>query len=120
MKNFYFSVILFILILSLSLFSNYFIKTNLGYFYNVFVSISETQDIGSKEIYSVTKLKENFSKQKNMLQLFISKEHIKDIETDILLIEHFLYENELSECKQTCIEAISVINQIAEYITSID
>ena len=55
-----------------------------------------------------------------MLQLFISKEHIKDIETDILLIEHFLYENELSECKQTCIEAISVINQIAEYITSID
>ncbi len=120
MKNFYFSIILFVLIISGALISNSYIQKTLDYYKEVFLSVVTADIISETEILSVSRAKETFSGQKNMLQLFVSKEHIKDIETNILLIENYLYEDELMDCKEKSIEIISVINQIKEYISSID
>lgn len=120
MKNFYFSVILFFSILSGTFITNHYIQNNLNYYKDVFVSVVNTEKISETVIMSVSRAKETFFKQKNMLQLFVSKEHIKDIETDILLIENYLSEDQLMDCKEKSIEIISVINQIKEYMIKID
>ena len=120
MKNYYFSLILFFSILSGALLTNTYLNKQLdSYIAKLeFVLNSENNTVQQKS--TVNSFKKDFEKQKNMLRLFISKEHIKDIETNILLIQNSLEENNLSDCKEKSIETITTINQINEYITGIN
>ncbi len=120
MKNFYFSLILFISIILASILCNFYINNSL-YYYNICLEKIENND---KNIYTmtdeVTLLKNDFYSKKDMLQLFISKEHINEIEKIILLIENAAYNNELAECRNLSIDAQCLISQIVEYTTAID
>lgn len=120
MKNFYFSIVLFIVIIAGSVFSNTFLRSELKIYEAVFGKIVNSEDVSKAEIESIENIKEKFYKQKNMLQLFISKEHIKDIESNILLIENSLLDDRLSDSKKECLEAITTIRQITDYLTSVD
>ncbi len=120
MKNFYFSIVLFIVIIAGSVFSNAFLRNELKIYEAGFGKIINSEEISQTDIESIKNIKEKFYKQKNMLQLFVSKEHIKDIEANILLIENSLAEDRLSDSKEKCLEALTTIRQITDYLTSVD
>lgn len=120
MKNYYFSLILFFSILSGALLTNTYLNKQLDSYKAKLEFVLNSEIITVQQKSTVNSFKTDFEKQKNMLRLFISKEHIKDIETNILLIQNSLEENNLSDCKEKSIETITTINQINEYITGIN
>ena len=79
--------------------------------------IDKNIDIAKKEY---TLLKSDFYTKKDMLQKFINKEHINEIEKNILLIENAINNNELTECQNLSIETQCLITQIIDYTTAID
>ena len=84
------------------------------YFYSL---LSETP---AKAATQTGIIKEKFYKQKNMLQLFVNKEHIKELETSILLIEKSVENDSLSDNSDKLIETICLVSQIIDYTTAIN
>ena len=117
MKNFYFSVILFIAILICSIASNIYVREQMNMYSAYFNSVlaETTADIST----STKIIKEKFYKQKNMLQLFINKEHIEDLEISIQLIEDAINKDNMVEQRETLIETICLVAHIMEYTTAI-
>lgn len=120
MKNYYFSLVLFFTILFSSFTSNMYLQKILADYKNTFSLIVSTENLTNYEIYLFDEISKRFQAQKNMLRLFVSKEHIKDIDTCISLIELHIDENDLQSCKEKSIEIICTVNQISEYMSRID
>ena len=120
MRIFRFSLILFLTIIISSVFCSFYIRDNLS-FYNIYLknieSIDKNIEMAKKE-YAL--LKSDFYTKKDMLQKFINKEHINEIEKNILLIENAINNNELTECQNLSIETQCLITQIIDYTTAID
>ena len=118
MKNFYFSIVLFIVILIGSIASNIYVKEQMNIYSAYFKSIrAETPD----DMDTNTKIiKQKFYKQKNMLQMFINKEHIQELEISILLIENAIDSGTISQNNETLIETICLVSHIMEYTTAIN
>ena len=55
-----------------------------------------------------------------MLQLFINKEHIQELEISILLIENAIDSGTISQNNETLIETICLVSHIMEYTTAIN
>ena len=83
------------------------------YFNSLLVEYPSKVDMQTKII------KDKFYKQKNMLQLFINKEHIEEFETSILLIEEAISNDNLSDKSDTLIETICLVSHIVDYTTTI-
>lgn len=113
MKNFKLSLILFLLILSGSLLSNIYVKKQISFYSTAITAIE------NKPAF-IENIKKRFYKQKNLLQLFINKEHIKELEVNILLIEKNIAAGETSDCKDLIIETVCLLSQIEEYMTAVD
>ena len=111
MKIFRFSLILFLTIIISSVFCSFYIRDNLS-FYNIYLknieSIDKNIEIAKKEY---TLLKSDFYTKKDMLQKFINKEHINNLETNIMLLE-----NDVSQSDEIITEALCLISQITENI----
>ena len=109
MKNFYLALCMFIFIVFGSFASDIYVMNQLTMYKSFFTSINSA-DSATAEM-RINLLKEKFEKQKNMLQLFINKEHIDSIETNIMLIE-----NNTDESAEIIIETLCLISQITEDI----
>ena len=114
MKSFYYSLIIFISILISSILSDIYVKKQILFYKSNLIAIENVDNETSKTRIKIAK--EKFTKQKNMLQLFINKEHISDFEKNILLIEHYCQNDDIENNKEIIIETIHLINQIDENI----
>ncbi len=114
MKTFYYSLIIFITILIGSVLSDIYVKKQM-LFYKSYITGIETVDNSTSET-RIEITKDKFSKQKNMLRLFINKEHINDIEKNILLMEYYCKNDEIEKNNETVIETIHMIEQVDENI----
>ena len=118
MKNFYFSIILFIVILIGSIASNIYVKEQMNMYNSYFKSILSEAPIDTETHTNI--IKQKFYKQKNMLQMFINKEHIQELEISILLIENAIDSGTVSQNNETLIETICLVSHIMEYTTAIN
>ena len=82
--------------------------------YNTVQTVSENDEITIKSI------KNRFFDKKNMLQFFINKEHIHQLETNILLLENSILNNNADECRKNSLEALITLNQINDYTIAVD
>ena len=118
MKNFYLSIVMFCTILAASVASNIYVKEQMN-FYKAYFNSLMSKPVNEIS-YSTQTVKEKFYKQKNMLQLFINKEHIEELETSILVIEDSIKQDELSNNHERLIETICLVAHITEYTTAIN
>ena len=112
MKSFKYSIIIFLSILIICVSSNVYVKKQISVFKNSFSQYNSSPA-------EIEILKNNFYKNKNMLRLFINKEHIRELETSILLYENYNAAGDISGCKELMIETMCLLSQIEEYITAI-
>lgn len=101
MKHFYICVAIFLSIITASLFTDNMLKKELDI---ISVSAEKTATAVSRQAETEIKvMKERFYDKKNMLMLFASKEHIKDLETDILLMEDAVQSEDITAAKENSI-----------------
>ena len=109
MKNFYIALILFITILSASISGDIYIKRQMMNYSIGFKALNNLDASNAQNRISI--MKNKFYKQKNMLRLFINKEHINNLETNIMLLE-----NNVSQSDEIITESLCLISQITENI----
>lgn len=108
MKHFYTALIIFIFIISLGFYSNIFLKTKTDILSEKIVML----DINS--IDDIATLKTYIENKKNMLQFFMNKEHINDIQLNINLMENRINENNTEKLQELKIETLILLNNIRE------
>ena len=113
MKNFKLSLLLFSVILTGSLISNLYLEHQIRFYTTSIMTIENMPAF-------ISEIKEKFYKQKNILELFINKEHINNLELNILLLEKNIAAGEISDCKDLIIETVCLLSQIEEYMTAVD
>ena len=109
MKHFYITVVIFIFIISVSVFSDRYIDK----------SVDEvTRKINNTENYEESvETKKLFLSKKNMLRLFVNKEHIDLIELNFILLENRYHENDFDKVPEIRIEIINGLDNIRNEIT---
>lgn len=120
MKHFYISIIIFITIVSGSIFSNTICSHILGELYN---SVSVFRNIVYNDLNTETninKISEIFYSKKNMLQLFINKEHIEEIEINICLLKNAVDNRDYEDCQQKSIEILTMLSFLDDSLTASD
>lgn len=120
MKHFRICIIIFISILTMSVFSYSFTKTQINHIYTAIEKYTDIQSLTSDDINTIKAVKDRFYDKKNMLQLFINKEHINHLETDILLLEDSIINNNAENCRENSIQALVILTQIQGYTLAID
>ncbi len=120
MKNFYISVTVFLSIVVFGLCSNYFVnKFNMDITTDI-ENYKNITEFSENDIDKINNTKEKFFNQKDMLQLFINKEHIQDLEEDILMIEDAVKSNNADSCRESTISALSSLAFLKESIFAVD
>lgn len=120
MRNYYFSLILFVSIILFCFACNIFTHSNLRSFQTKFEKFEKADYVTEALVNDCNSMKNEFYKEKNMLQLFVNKEHIKELEKNILLIENALINQDINECQKISIESLCLVHQIRDYTTAID
>lgn len=120
MRHFVISFIIFFAILTITVFSHNYTK-------NIFQSINRKADllttaekVSLEEYNTISDIKETFESKKNMLQLFVNKEHIKEIETNIKLLENAAVNNDIDACRTNSIEIVCMLEHIDDYLKAFD
>ena len=102
MKHFYISLFIFATVIVTGFFADYTRKKEFDILCASAEQISVQPEIRQAEI-QVKSMKKRFYDKKNMLMLIRSKEHIKDIETDILLMEDAVQSGDMRTAKENSI-----------------
>ena len=103
MKRFYISLIIFISVLTTGFVSDRFRNNELDYIQAYAGKILNTED-NNRAIMQAKKLKDIFYNKKNTLLLIISKEHIKNLENDILIMENALKNGDRNTAAESAIQ----------------
>ena len=103
MKRFYISLIIFISVLTTGFVSDRFRSNELDYIHAYAVKIINTED-NIRAFMQAKNLKDNFYSKKNTLLLIISKEHIKNLENDILIMENALKNGDRDTAAESAIQ----------------
>ncbi len=114
MKNFYYSLVFFSVILMGSIFSDVYTKKQIVQFKSYLNSIESADK--ETALFRIKTAKEEYFKQKNMLRLFISKEHIYDFEKNIIFIENHLENGNKEESHQIILETLLMLSEIDDNI----
>lgn len=113
MKHFYIALFLFLLIISTGIFSHIYIKNTIDIMTTQLYAVDN-----ERTSESIDKLKTIFDNKKNMLVCFLNKEHINEIEFNIILLENRLNENNEENYTEIKLKIINDLNQL--YETPID
>ena len=103
MKRFYISLIIFISVLATGFVSDRFRSNELDYIQAYTQKIINTED-NNRAFMQAKNLKDSFYSKKNMLLLIISKEHIKNLENDILIMENALKNGDRDTAAESAIQ----------------
>ena len=118
MKHFYLCIVIFFIILAGGITADSLICKELD-----IVSItSQKISAAGKTDRSETEIgiiKNRFYSKKNMLLLFISKEHLENLETEILLMENAFIENDYDKIKESSINITVIISYIRRSLTTL-
>ncbi len=109
MKHFYIALFIFLLILSTGFFSHRYIKNTVD---DMTVQLEIIDD--ERTLESVNSLKKILNNKKDMLLCFLNKEHINEIEFNIVLLENRLKENNIENYNETKLKIINDLNQLCE------
>ncbi len=120
MKHFYISLTIFAAIIICGVFSNAYVKDFSVEFYNYLEKFAYAETLTPQDNIEINIIKNEFFSKKNMLQFFLNKEHIQDIELDILLIEDAVKNNDAGLCRENSIHAVSNLIFLKESIFAVD
>jgi len=120
MKHFYAALIIFVFIISGSVFTHYHTKKRLSIIESQAKIFQTSESVTDLENQRIKNIKNYFYGKKNMLRLTVSKEHINNIELNILLIENSIRNEDFQSCQEKSIELTNTIHQIERYLTAID
>ncbi|MBR5520817.1 MAG: hypothetical protein IKU54_02365 [Oscillospiraceae bacterium] len=105
MKHLYICLLLFITIVITGLIADRYIKKELNIISADVHSFIDNSDYNDKNMHITTEaIKKRFYDKKNMLLLFINKEHIQEIEKTISLMENAAYNTDIDEYQILSIE----------------
>ena len=94
MKHFYICIVIFFIIVFSGIITDCVVNRDLDKISAAANRISIAEDYEYGDSASLF-IKNQFYSKKNMLLLFVSKEHIKELETEILLLENALKNNDI-------------------------
>lgn len=118
MKHFYICIAIFLSIITASLFTDNMLKKELDI---ISVGAEKAASAVNRQAETeVAVVKERFYGKKNMLMLFASKEHIKDLETDILLMEDAVQSADMTATKENSINIQINCEYIKRGLTAFD
>ncbi len=120
MKHFYISILIFVIILVSGVVSNIYVANTISYMYRLFEDFTDIEAVTIAEERKLSELKDEFYRQKNMLQLFINKEHIEEVEIDIIQLESAVKDMDTQQCKESSIEAAYTLRFIKENQVAFD
>ncbi len=120
MKHFYISVFIFCFIIISSLYSNFYTNNILNSLYINLNNLTDIQELSAENINQVEKTKEIFFDKKNMLHLFVNKEHIEKLELDLLQLNSNVRNSEIESIRENTIDIITSIKYIKENLVAFD
>lgn len=120
MKHFYISLFLFISILAGGVFSNVYTQKIIDIMSLKAKNFCTVEAVSERNEEEIKMLKDNFYSKKDMLQLFINKEHIKEIEIDILLLENAVINKDADMCREQGIEIVILMSHLKDNLVASD
>lgn len=120
MKNYYFSLILFFTVCLTAAVANSLASSEINRYIAALNLFSNITTITDSDRNRIADLKYEFENKKNMLRLIISKEHINNIETNILLIENNIKNDSIEDIQSKSLESIAILKQIKEYLVAVN
>ena len=109
MKHFYITVFIFVSIIGFCQFSDKYVNKTVEIFENKIETAENYEDYNE--------MKDLFQSKKNMLRLFLNKEHIDYIELRLSLLENRYYCNNKYETEKISIEILNGLDDIRHEIT---
>jgi len=119
MKHLYICVTIFILIITTGIFTDKMLKKELDILSVDAEKIAVITD-ASQARTNIEIIKDKFYSKKNMLLLYASKEHIRELETDILLMEDAVQSDDMSSAKENSINIQINCAYIKRSLTAFD
>ncbi len=120
MKHFYISICIFIFIIASSIYSNFYTNTVLGDLSRNLNHLTDITEITEQDTKRVIDTKNLFFSKKNMLHLFVNKEHIEKIELDLLQLENNIQHDEIESVRENSIDIITALKYIKENMVAFD
>ena len=120
MKHFYISVFIFSAVICLCFSEKVFIENTMNNMESKVNLLYKADIIDDTYMSRVNILKNYYFIKKNMLHIFVNKEHIKEIELNILLLETSAVNNDIESCKEKAVEIINMIEFITANQIAID
>ncbi len=120
MKHFYIAILIFAIITAGSFAEARFVKQTFSMMDTRLNSIYKSEITDENFTSRLNNMKNIFYSKKNMLQMFVNKEHINDIELNILLLENAAKNNDIEECRSIALKINNSIAFICNSQTAID
>ncbi len=119
MKHLYICVIIFILIITTGFFTDKMLKKELDILSVDVGKVAKIADVSQAET-NMQIIKDRFYSKKNMLLLYVSKEHIRELETDILLMEEAVKSSDSNAVKESSIRIQTTASYSRRSLTAFD
>lgn len=119
MKNTKLAVAIFIIILIGCIGTNKFTKHSIDKLETYIVSIYYSNASDNTSIDKMQNLKDNFAKLKPVLEGMIDKEYLHQLNTEINILEHYIKEKDTISARQSCVEIMSLLDNIECYYISV-
>ena len=120
MRHFHISLFIFTAIISTAFASFVFTSSEIKQINVSVQELCDKQEISENDIMTVKAIKKRFNDKKNMLRFFINKEHINQLESNIMLLENYAINSDAENIREKSIETIIILNQINEYSAAVD
>lgn len=115
MKHFIISVAIFLAVGAASVYSDVYTKRVFAQINEKAELLEEIEQVEPQHIYLADGIRDIFTQEKNMLRLFVNKEHIKEIDIHIELLEISAVSGNAEECRRTSVELTNTLQYILDY-----